>query len=356
MQLFYYPHTEKILEIFNLIEHNISLLDSDLNVLWANRAYCERLGMNEDDVLGKKCYFLWHRRSSPCENCPCVKALQSGNIESNERESAEGRIYLLTGIPLKEGNKIVGVFEIGKEITKEKMLQSRVKEIIKHEAFFEIIDDILHHFKNIFTGVYGYAQLLKDKIKDETALCYINRLMESVERGNKFLHAMSYLKKEPSGQIVFDMNYLIISIKEVIQEIAGDRIEIQYSFTKDIPLILGDPLLIKEVIIELVENAKNSIVDGGLIKISTEIVQEDSAEKICLIVADTGKGMDEVSLNRCFEPLFTTNPSRFGLGLSMVKNIIYQHKGTIKIQSIVQQGTTVKVYFPKAISQQAQGT
>ncbi len=335
-------------------------MDSDLNVLWANKAFFERLGMNEYDVLGEKCYFLWHRRSSPCPNCPCVEALQSGNIESKERKSAEGRTYLLTAVPIKKDDKIVGVFEIGKEITKELMLQSRVKEIVRHEVFFEIIEDILHHFKNIFTGVSGFAQLLKSKVNDDTSVLYLNKLLESVNRGNEFIKSFSLLKKEPTMKIVFDLNYLIISIQDPIKKIAGDKVEVEFKLTQDIPLIAGDPILIKEVIFELIENSANSIVkkfgEGGRVKILTEIIKTDLKEKVLLEISDNGTGMNDETLNKCCEPLFTTNPTRFGLGLSMVKNIINQHDGKIQIESKLSQGTIVKIYFPKATSQQALGT
>jgi len=346
---------ETLTAIFNSIEHNLSILDKNLNVLWSNKVYAERLGMNPEDVSGKKCYALWHKRSSPCEGCPCVKALETGNIETAERISVEGRHYILTGIPIKENGEVKAVFEIGREVTEKKIVDEKFKEVIKLEGIYEMLDNLTHHVNNIFNGIYGFAQLLKERVKDEAALTFTEKLLDSVEKGSKFIQALNALKKTPSISKVFNLNFLIISTKEVLKNIAGDRIKIELSLSEEDPLIKGDPLQIRELLVELVQNAKNAIPDEGVIKITTEKATVDAQKKVVLTISDTGDGMDKETVERCFEPLFTQDPRKFGLGLSIVKNIVQKHNGTIEIKSSPQAGTTVKILFPSATSQQEQG-
>lgn len=71
--------------------------------------------------------------------------------------------------------------------------------------------------------------------------------------------------------------------------------------------------------------------------------------EIALIIKDSGVGMNEKILKRCLDPFFTTEPSKFGLGLTIAKNIVERINGSIKIESYPGSGTTVKVYFPEAI-------
>jgi len=338
--------------IFNSIEHNLSIMDKNLNILWSNKAYIERIGMNAEDIYGKKCYALWHKRISPCEGCPCVQALKTGNIETGERISNEGRHYILTGIPIKENGKTKAVFEIGREITEKKFVDEKFKEVIKLEAAYEIIDNLAHQFNNIFNGIYGFAQLLRERAENEDTLNFIEKLIESVEKGSKFIKALLALKTSPSAMKVFDLNFLLISMKEILKDMVGEKIKLEFSLSKENLLIKGDPLQLKEVLSELLQNAKNAILDSGVIVISTEKIKMDSEEKIVLTISDTGHGMDEETLKRCFEPLFTHDPRKFGLGLSIVKNIVQKHNSFIEIKSSPNVGTTVKIIFPSATLQQ----
>ncbi len=341
-----------LISIFNIIEHNLSIMDKDLNILWTNKAYVDRIGMNSEDILGKKCYALWHKRVSPCEGCPCVKALSTDNIETIERISQEGRHYILTAIPLKENEEIKAVFQIGKEITEKKIVDEKFKEVIKLEGVYEIIDNLAHQFNNIFNGIYGFAQLLKKHTENKEILIFVEKLIESVEKGSNFIKALSALKTTPCTMKVLDLNFLIISMKEILKNIVGEKIKIEFFLSKEDLLIKGDPLQLREVLAELVQNAKNAILNNGVISISTEKIKKMDEEKIVLTISDTGHGMDKETLKKCFEPLFTLDPRKFGLGLSIVKNIIQKHNGFIEIKSYQDSGTTVKIYFPSATLQQ----
>ncbi|MCS7163648.1 MAG: ATP-binding protein [Thermodesulfovibrio sp.] len=338
--------------IFDAIEHNLSIMDKDLNILWINKAYAERLGRTPEYILGKKCYFLWHKRNNPCENCPCVKALKTLKVETEEVVSNEGRHYLLVAIPIIEEGEIKAIFEIGKEITKKKIFDEKFRELIKLEGIYEIVDNLAHQLNNIFNGIYGFIQLLKENTKDRYSLNFIEKIIKSVEKGSNFTKALLALKSSPSVKKVFDLNFLIISIKDLLKEITGEKIKIEFLLSHKNLLIEGDPVQIREVIFELVKNARNAISEDGVILISTDKINKDEEEKVILQVSDNGVGMDEETLKRCFEPLFTQDPRRFGLGLSIVKNIVQKHNGFIEIESSPSTGTTVRIFFPSVTLQQ----
>jgi|GEM_PF-796774 len=339
-----------LISIFESISDHIVILDKDLNIIWANRVYSERFGLNINDIIGKKCYKLLEKKDAPCIDCPNVKALHTGKIENIEKVRDEGRYYILTGIPIYEKGQIKAVVEIGKEITEKKVIDEKFKETIKLEGVYEILDNVAHQFNNIFNGIYGFSQLLKNRVDDKELLDLIDNVTTSVEKGSKFIKALLGLKKTPSIQKVFDLNFLIISTKNVIKHIVGEKIKLEFILTKEAPLIKGDPMQIREVVLELIQNSRNAIHDTGTISISIEKMRIGLAEKVVLTISDTGCGMDEEIIQHVIKPLFTTDPGRFGMGLPIIRNIVNKHNGELEIKSKLRYGTTVKIYFP-AVSQ-----
>lgn len=340
-------------EIFNYIEDNLSILDEECNILWANKAYYNRLGKQLGEIIGKKCHDLWHNLNSPCPNCPCVKTFKTDKTEVNDRITPEGRHFILVGIPIKTKENKKLVFEIGREITEKKLSKEQYIEILQLKAFNSLINDFCHQLNNIFTGIYGFAQLLRKDIQNEKSEKHFIKLTDSINKGIQFLKTLEKLKNIRTEEKIFDLNYLLISMKHVLKElINNDNITLNISTNVSSPLIKGDVFQIRELLVELIKNAKNSILDKGAIDIKVDKIDA----KVILIVKDTGVGMSDKVLKKCFEPFFTTDPSKFGLGLTIVKNIVEKMNGSLEIKSEPSLGTTVRVYFPEAILPQEQDT
>lgn len=344
---------ESLIQIFNSIEDNLSIMDEECNILWANKIYCERLGKKYDEILGKKCYSLWHHRNSPCPDCPCIRTFHTNKIETIEKKTAEGRYFLLTGIPITLTNGKKAVFEIGKEITEQKVSKEKFSQTIRVQTVNSILNNFCHHLNNIFTGIYGFSQLLMKDIKDETTKNKFLKLIKIIERGINFSKSLEKLKISNYEENVFDLNYLVISMKNTLNDIVSCKdIELKISLSKDSPIIKGNIMQIREILIELVSNATEAIQKKGTIWISTDKV----SSKVLLLVKDSGYGMNYHVLKKCFEPFFSTNPQKLGIGLTLVKNIIEMHDGSVEIESQPDSGTTVKIYFPAAILPQEQDT
>ncbi len=335
--------TDILTEVLNNISDNLSILDEVGNVIWANSSYIRRLGKNFKDITGQKCYALWHNLNSPCSNCPCFKAFKTKKIEIYEKTTPEQRHFLLIAIPFKTKYNKKLVFEIGREITEKKIIEKYV-EFIQMKAFTNIVNELCHQLKNIFTGIYGFAQLLKEDIQNEKAHKRLNSLMNSIKKGNDFLKALEKFRRVDTENKIFDLNYLLISMEDSLKEIIdNENIKLKISPYVKPCLINFDPILIREVLIELTKNAKFAILDKGTIEIKLEKVNSE----VILTIEDTGKGMTEEDIKKCFEPFFTSDPRKFGLGLTIVKNIVEKMNGWIEINSYPNVGTKVKIYFPE---------
>lgn len=132
--------------ILDTLREMVIVLDRDMAILYSNRSTQESLDLSENEILGKKCYRLWHNRETPCENCPVIKAMNNGEVSEGEVMTPDGRVWYIKAYPLKnENNEIIGTIEITQEITEKKILEAEIQYLTFHDkltglynrAFFE---------------------------------------------------------------------------------------------------------------------------------------------------------------------------------------------------------------------------
>ncbi len=118
----------------NISEHIIHL-DLENKIIWANRAAAESLGKDSQKIIGKYCYKLWHKRQSPCTDCPIVMARKTGQEQVGELTSPDGRIWLVKGSPIKnEEGKVTSVIEVTREITEDKKAECQEAQSLQDKA------------------------------------------------------------------------------------------------------------------------------------------------------------------------------------------------------------------------------
>ena len=125
-----------------------------------------------------------------------------------------------------------------------------------------------------------------------------------------------------------------------------DRVEIHKNYDASIPEMLMDEKKIKQVLINLIMNAKHAIGKSGVLSLSTQL--KPTAQQVIIKIADNGHGIERRNLSRIFDPFFTTKPTGegTGLGLSVSYGIIKNHGGDILVESKVGQGSTFTVILP----------
>jgi len=118
---------EKETILDSLVEHVVHQ-DTDMRVLWANRAACESVNLTRDQILGCFCYEIWPRRTDPCPDCPVVKAMKTGRPEVMEKYTPDGRAWFIRGYPVQSATgKIVGAIELALDITKGKQAEKALR-------------------------------------------------------------------------------------------------------------------------------------------------------------------------------------------------------------------------------------
>jgi PAS domain S-box-containing protein len=104
--------------------------DTDMRVLWPNKAACESVNMTRGELIGRHCFEIWPQRLEPCEDCPVIKAMKTGQPESVEKSTPDGRLWFIRGYPVIEAEgEIIGAIEITQDITDRKRAEEEQKKL-----------------------------------------------------------------------------------------------------------------------------------------------------------------------------------------------------------------------------------
>jgi len=121
----------------------VAYLNTEMRILWANRAAGDSVGLTPEKLVGRHCYEIWHQRRQPCLNCPVVKTLNTGQPRHGEMTSPDGRMWFVQGHPVKDGEgNIIGAVEITLEVTERRRAEEELWESEqKYRALFENLND-----------------------------------------------------------------------------------------------------------------------------------------------------------------------------------------------------------------------
>src|SRR6266566_3801178 len=240
-------------------------------------------------------------------------------------------------------------------------LEARLREANKLEALARFARGVAHDFNNIFTAVTANCDLLLEDITpDDPRRPEVVAIREAVERATDLtrrlfkLGAVQLLESE-----LVDLNDLVRATDQDLAALAGDRIGVATALEPRFSPITADPRELKQVLLNLVLNARDAMPDGGQITIETANVVLDEiyaadhrlmpqGHYALLAITDTGTGMDAEARSHLFEPYFTTRDrsARSGLGLATVYGVVKRSGGFVWVYSEPGLGTSVKIYLP----------
>jgi PAS domain S-box-containing protein len=164
-----YSHTADALQsleaektaILNATIELVAYLDTDLKVLWANKAADKSVGLNAEDLVGRYCYEIWGHGGTPCADCPGLKAIKTGQSQVTELSTVDGGIWLHLGCPVYREDNIVGVVTTALDITERKRSEEALQ---KREAELEAQSN---HLQEVNTAL---KVLLKQREEDRSDL------------------------------------------------------------------------------------------------------------------------------------------------------------------------------------------
>jgi two-component system, OmpR family, phosphate regulon sensor histidine kinase PhoR len=263
----------------------------------------------------------------------------------------DGRWFRVNAVSLRNGaERASGSILVFHDITEIQRLET---------VRSDFVANVSHELRTPLTAIRGYVETLLHNPPTEPAdakqfLTIIARHSERLSRLTEDLLALSDLESGARKTLKpVEAGHLIQRVLEVFWERAEKKnVTLSYSVPADLPLIFGDSDRLQQLFINVVDNAVKYTSAGGSVTISGRHIDSESHAEVEIAVTDTGAGISEKDLPRLTERFYRVDKARSrelggtGLGLAIVKHIVQAHGGELKIESVLNKGTTVRVFLP----------
>jgi PAS domain S-box-containing protein len=354
----------------DLFENATDLLHSvtpEGKILYANHAWRTTLGYREDEIAGVSIFDIIH----PNHRADCAAKLQrviAGEQLGKFRTSfvtRDGKEVVVEGSAncrFVDG-KAVATRAIFRDITEQIKLEEQLRQAQKMEAIGQLAGGVAHDFNNLLCVISGYSEMIVQQLPEENP--HRSLLMEVRKAGERAAaltrQLLAFSRKQVLAPEVLDLNVLVTDTEKMLRRLIGEDIDLVALKAAHLHAVKADPGQIEQILLNLAVNARDAMPRGGKLTIETANVKLDESYAVVrgevkpgayvmLAVTDNGCGMDKATQARIFEPFFTTKgPGKgTGLGLATVYGIVKQSGGFIYVYSEPDQGTTFKVYLPRA--------
>lgn len=246
-------------------------------------------------------------------------------------------------VPIIVNDKIVGVYVIIKDISEHKRTQELLQKSDRLAVVGELAAGIAHEIRNPLTALKGFIQLMSSKIDEYQD--YFNIMLSELDRINFIVGEFLIIAKPQAKK--FSQHDPLILLQGVIKLLGPqaiiNNVQISTEFDFDIPRISCEENHLKQVFINILKNAIESMPSGGEVSIQ---VQKKNNKRILIRFIDQGLGIPKERISKLGEPFYTTKEKGIGLGLMVSYKIIEAHQGQIDIMSEIGKGAIVDVVLP----------
>ncbi|TAL28114.1 MAG: PAS domain S-box protein [Nitrospirae bacterium] len=330
--------------IFRSISDMVYITDKDYTIKNINKAVADKIGMPAEEIVGRKCYEIFHGMDEPWTECPHHKTVTTMKAYIEEIEDKHlGGTFLTSSSPVFDaGGEFLGTVHVVRNITELNNLREKLIAAERMAALGEVAAKVAHEIRNPLVSVGGFARRLEGKL-DGNLKEYAGIIAKEVGRLEDILkEILGFVKEARLSKERVDINKLI---NDIVSLVEADLKERGIGILKDLgeaPQVFMDPNRVKEALLNIFNNAIQALTTQGTIAVKT-YAGENS---VVVEISDTGPGIDEKDLPFIFSPFYTTKASGTGLGLAITNRIIEEHKGRIEVESIVGIGTTFRVFLP----------
>ncbi|RYE86832.1 MAG: response regulator, partial [Hyphomicrobiales bacterium] len=250
----------------------------------------------------------------------------------------------------------------GVDITDQRALEDQFAKSQKMQAIGNLAGGIAHDFNNVLTIITASVDfLLLNHRTGDPSFQDLLLIKQSANRAASLVRQLlAYSRRQTMRPKMLSLTDVIADMHLLLKRISGDLVKLERHHARDLWPVMADIGQFEQVITNLVQNARDAMVEGGTITIATRNVPEaelkglgygemNEGDFVLVEVSDTGSGMPDEVAERIFEPFFTTKEigKGTGLGLSMVYGIVKQSGGFIFVDSVMGKGTTFSIFLPR---------
>jgi PAS domain S-box-containing protein len=344
-----------------------------LRFMSVNDVMCELTGYSESEFLKLDPFDLLTKESKEVltklvenvfANIPQELSAEYKIKGKNQREFwvlVNSRFFYKGNIPERAMAVVHDLTDIRQAEEDRKRLEIQLQQTHKMEAIGTLAGGIAHDFNNILSGIFGYSQLTKTNIHNpEKANYYIDQVFKGAARAAELVQQILTFSKQTEYQKnSFSIYQQVNEALKLLSSTIPSTIEIKKQLDSK-SMISADPGKIHQVIMNLCTNAYHSMKKtGGRLTVAltdVEILEHQllrdktipPGKYLKLEVSDTGYGMDQKTIEKAFDPFYTTNETGegTGLGLAIVHAIVDEHDGYLEVLSIPGKGSSFYIYFP----------
>ena len=367
------------MSIVETVRQPLLVLDTDLRIRMANRAFYRTFHVSPLEAEGQVIYSLSHGRwdlpglRDPLDSlCQGANSFPGFEIE-RDFPSVGRRSLVVGGCRINHLRMILLAID---DVTERKLAQQAVRKSEEHlrqsqkmEAVGRLAGGIAHDFNNLLTAIIGYSDLLIDTLSsNEPAVQQVLEIKSAGDRAASLTQQLlAFSRRQVLQPKVLDLNVIVAEFERMLRRLVGEQIKVAVDCERALWQVRADPGELGRAIMNLSLNSRDAMPDGGTLTIKTAnlaLTEADDGEPalapgryVTLAVSDTGVGIDAEMQVHIFEPFFTTKETGkgTGLGLATVLGIVEQSGGVIRCESRPGEGTTFRIFLPAVAEAVAHG-
>jgi len=347
----------------------VFILDEKFKIVLANKALAQYFGLDRNEIIGKDKRLTVREKIKDIfenpegfvekvfatyDNNTYVERFECHVMPDGEREE---RWLVHQSMPIRFGLYKGGRVEFYHDATEHKKMEEALFQSEKLKSIGTITAGISHEFNNLLAIISGNVQLLEETYKDhEELMPALRTIKEASDDGSEISSKMLGFTKTSQDTkkfVSFDIRELVMQSIDFTKprwsneaQARGINYQIDKEGLKGISSIMCNPTEIREVFINIINNALDAMPDGGSLSFSTWSI----GDTVFVGISDTGEGMSEDVKKSIFDPFFTTKtPVGTGLGMSMTYGIMTRHGGKIEVESGIGKGSTFTLQFPATV-------
>lgn len=316
----------------------------------------------QETLPGCSCRELFHpEHESAPHDCPVERALAGERVEiSISSLPAEGiaRYFDVTATPIEDSKSEQNrALLFLRDVTEKRLHELQLMQAEKLSSIGVLAAGVAHEINNPLSSVAGYAEALLRRFKEEQSLAadpkldvfpkYLQVIVRESYRCKGIIDCLLSFSRKSDGSVSnVNINEVLSEVLELVRYKSHyEKIEIQTNLQSDLPDVIGDPTGLRQVCMNLLINAHQSINGAGLVEISTKMTKQSM---VMFQIKDTGCGISKDAIDQIWDPFFTTKNvgQGTGLGLAVTYNIIKRLGGDISVESQVGKGSKFTVRMP----------
>lgn len=362
---------EDRLLLLDAVQEGIFGISNVGSITFINKSALELLELEEDEVIGMSATkLICPVQDSPESATRANKAILTSYLIGRPAELLDSAFTKKDGTlmpvrfssePIEKGDKIIGAVVSFSDTTKQREMENMLIQSQKMEAIGRLTGGVSHDFNNLLTVIMGNLQFLQHQLADnEKAITLVNKVMNAAKSGAELnSRLLSFSREQALITTPVDIYDMLTEMHEFLDRILGEDIDLSLNLGDTDCIAITDRNQLENGILNLCVNAKDAMPNGGKLAITAKTVRltgshlghegsEALQDYVELAVSDNGTGIPLDIQKKIFEPFFTTKEKNqgTGLGLSTTYGFLRQSGGNITVDSILEQGTTFRLFLP----------